>query len=69
MESQAALHEFLRQKGIDATALAQALPDRYAHFAHVMGAAGASGLDYAHKFLWNELRLEFPAKEDSLKKD
>jgi hypothetical protein len=69
MDVESALEDFLRQKGINAPPFALGMPERYAHMKTVWQASGTMGLDYAYKFLWNELRREFPAGENSLKKE
>jgi hypothetical protein len=69
METNQALDEFLQKKGIDAVRFARARHSNYTQCAGIMLQAGAIGLDYAHKFQWNDWRLEFPVERDTLKKD
>lgn len=69
MEQDAALRAFLTEKGIDPGRLRQDLPQRYAQLRHDLAVSGPKALDYAKKFLWNDLRLAYPLGDPTIKKD
>ena len=64
-----ALNLFLHKKSIDADALRAAMPGMYAQFGNALRLGGGTYLEYAGKFQWNGLRLEFPWDVGGLKKE
>lgn len=61
--------EFLGRKKIDAASFRAALPAKYETCRAAFLAAGSAATDYARKFQWNDLRLEFPMKAENPKKE
>jgi hypothetical protein len=61
--------EFLGRKKIDAAGFRAAFPTKYETYRAAFQAAGSTATDYARKFQWNDLRLEFPIKAENPKKD
>ena len=60
---------FLRKKGIAHTDFQKADPKLFDDLVHAFQAGGTSHLELRKKFLWNDLRLEFPLAKETLPED
>jgi hypothetical protein len=69
MKTYDTLDAFLQSKKIDPTAFQASRPSQYARFLQVFSQAGPTTMDYAQKFQWNDLRLDFPHQASTLEKD
>jgi hypothetical protein len=66
MKTYDTLDVFLQSKQIDPSAFQASRPTQYARFLQLFSQAGATAMDYAQKFQWNDLRRDFPAKISTL---